>query len=317
MTERQLTPTQTLTPTWTTAVETMHTFVPFYQELITAATRQAPPHWFYIVIASANEPKPLTVDQLQAIFPYNDRQALADALQPHVDDDYLQPATDAACGYCATAKGRRLVHAFHDAARRGLATVAPLPAHEMEQLRDLLQEIILNARSPLPAEQSLFHIGRASDPGPESSLAAQINQYLTDLYYFHNDAYIAAWRSTGLDGIAWEALTHVWRDQAHTAAELARELSARLLSTEDYSAALARLSQRGLITLDGDHAQLNEEGRRLCQQVQERTDEIFYAPWHMALKIGEQHELRTLLVRLKLQLQALAEAGKEVARPAV
>ncbi|MFW6096569.1 MAG: MarR family winged helix-turn-helix transcriptional regulator [Chloroflexota bacterium] len=281
----------------------MQAFAPMYQERTTAATRDAAPHWFYIVIAMANEPQPLTVDQLQAIFAYNGRQALTEALQPHVDDGYLTPANGS--GYCATDKGRDLVNAFYDAAHEGLSDVSPLPAPDMAQLRDLMQSIVLGAEQLLPTDKSMFYAGRLSDPGHEASLAAQIDQYITDLVYYLHDAHIAAWQPSGLDGIAWEALTYIWRDQAHSAAELADELSRRLLSAEDYSAALDRLAQRNLITLDGDRAELTEAGRRLREEAEARTDELFFAPWQ-TLSAAEQEQLHDLLQQVRDGLQHAA-----------
>lgn len=305
MTERQLTDIQALAPIWTTAQETMQAFVPMYQQRTAAATRDAPPHWFFIVIAMANEPQPLTVDQLQAIYAYNDRKALTDALQPFLDGGYLTPANGAGAGYCVTDKGRDLVNAFYDAAHEGLSDVSPLPAADMKQLRDFMQTIVLGAEQRQPADKSMFYAGRISDPGDEGSLAAQIDQYITDLNYYLHDVHIAAWRPSGLDGIAWEALTYIWRDQAHSAAELAEELSRRLLSAEDYSAALDRLAQRGLVVLDGDHAELTEEGRRLREEAEERTDELFFAPWQ-TLNAAEHEQLHDLLQQARDELQRAA-----------
>lgn len=304
MLERQRSTVETLTPIWTTAVETMQAFVPLFQERTMAATTDAPPHWFFIVMAMSAEPQPLTVDRLQAIFPYNDRKALVDALQPHLDGGYLTPADpdDATSGYCATEKGRRLVQGFYDAAHEGLRHVSPLPRAEMEQLRDLLQHIVFNVNSPLPAAESIFHVGRTSDPGPDGSLAAQTDQYLTDLYYYRDDAHIASWRPTGLDGIAWEALTLIWRDKARTPGELAQELSGRLLTEEDYTAALKRLAKRDLITFAGEQAQLAEAGRRLREEAELHTDEYFFAPWQ-TLDVAEQEKLHDLLQQTRDNLR--------------
>lgn len=305
MLERQLSQIEALTSTWSTAVETMQAFAPHFQEGTIAATADLAPHWFFIVIAMAGEPEPLTLDRLQAIFPYNDRKALVDALQPHVDDGYLAPADGAASGYCATEKGRRLVQSFYNAAHEGLRDVSPLPAAEMEQLRDLLQRIVHNIDSPLSPSVSIFHVGRTTGPGPEGGVAAHIDQYLTDLYYYRDDAHIASWQSSGLDGIAWETLTFIWREQARTARELAQELSTRLLDEEDYSAALKRLAERGLIFFDGEQAQLTAEGRRLRQDAEVRTDELFFAPWQ-ALDVAEQEKLHDLLRRTRDSLRIAA-----------
>lgn len=294
MTIPQQIETETLTPIWESAVETMQAIVPFFQEKTTAAMRQAPAHWAFILIAAANDPRPLTVDQLQAIYPYTARPAIVDALQPLLEGGFLQRSgggngTGAKDGYRATAKGRELIDGFFGAAHEALKDVHPLPQTDLQRLRDLLWTIVDNARSPLPVDESIFHAGRSSDPGEDGSLLAHIDQSITDLYYFRDDAHIAAWRPTGLDGSAWEALTFIWRDEAHSAAEVFEKRPNRGHAVEAYAAAIDDLVERGLLRSDGERVELSDEGRRLREEAEARTDEIFFGPWQVldAVQIEE------------------------------
>ena len=305
MTQQQLS-VQSLAPIWTTTVETMQALVPFFEEQIVAFQRQAPPHWYFLVVAAAGEPDPLTVDQLQALYPYNERQALQDALLPLVEGDYLQPdGANGSGGYRVTEKGRALFQRFYDPVQEALREVTPLPAAELAQLRDLLQMVAQNIHSPQPARHSQYHVGRLADPGPDGSLAAQIDQYITDLYYYRDDAHIAAWRPTGLSGPAWETLTFLWRDQAHSAAELDERLANRNQPEGAYAAALEQLAARGLVTLDGDQAQITPKGRRLREEAEDRTDEIFFVPWQ-ALSLDQHDRLHRLLQQARDNLNAAA-----------
>jgi DNA-binding MarR family transcriptional regulator len=286
--------------------------VPFFQESTTTAMRQAPAHWNFILIALANEPHPLTINQLHAIYPYTSRQAIEDALQPHLDNGFLKVAQDSDVGphgeaadFRVTEKGQALVDGFFHAAHEALEGVSPLPRDEMIELRDLLRAIVENARSPLPKNESIFHAGRYSDPGPDAAPAAQIDQLVTDLYYFRDDAHIAAWRLTGLDGPAWEALTVLWREQAQTLSEIAERLTNRGHTHDDYAASVKDLADRGWVIVNGDEVQISSEGRQLREDAEKKTNENFFAPWH-ALDTSQIETLHTLLQQARDNLRSSA-----------
>lgn len=312
MTVPEPTVTETLMPIWESAVETMQSFVPFFQEGTTSAMRQAPAHWNFILIALANEPRPLTIDQLHAIYPYTSRRAIEDALQPHLDGAFLQAAGDSnagprdeSAGFQVTQKGRELVDHFFGTVHEALEAATPLPREEMTKLGNLLRTIVENAHSPLPEDESIFHAGRYSDPGPDAAPSAQIDQYITDLYYFRDDAHIAAWRPTGLDGPAWEALTLLWREQAQTITEISERLANRGHTSDDYAAAVAVLEGRGWVAVNGDDVQITAEGRRLREKVEEQTNETFFAPWHV-LDASQTETLQTLLLQARDNLRSAA-----------
>ena len=73
-------------------------------------------------------------------------------------------------------------------------------------------------------------------PGPDAAPATQIDQYLTDLLRFRDDAHLAAWVNLGVDGRTWDAFSAVWREDNISAASLAETLSNRNFTADDYAA---------------------------------------------------------------------------------
>lgn len=287
---------------WSKAEETMRAFVPYYQEKTMAATRDAPPHWNILLMAAGQEPKPLTSELLYTVYPYTSRPAIDEAVQQHIEEGTLRP--DDQHGYCLTEKGRAVFSKFFQAAHEAMDEIDILPAKEATRLRHLLQCLVQSAaEAPEPALKHAFRTSRWSDPGEVATAATHIDQYITDLHFFRDDAHIAAWTPSGLDGAAWEALTLIWRDEAHSAAELAEHLSAHSHLEDDYARVLQDLARRQLIEERDGTFYVTDEGRRMRQEAEEKTDALFYAPWS-ALSDEEVAELDQLLAMARDELQA-------------
>jgi hypothetical protein len=178
----------------------------------------------------------------------------------------------------------------------------------MRRLAGLLRRLVeSSAAASAPADKSHLHASRRTDPGAEVSLAAQLDQYLTDLNAFRDDVHIAAWQPTGVDGPTWEALTLVWRGEADTPEALAEKLAGRRLEPAAYAAALRSLAERQWVAERAGAYSATEQGRTIRQQVEDETDRMFYEPWG-CLDDGEAQELRSLLSQLGDRARAM-QAG--------
>lgn len=291
---------------WNKATETMQAFVPYYQEKTMVAMQEAPPHWNILQLAAGQEPQPLTRNLLYAVYPYTARPGLDEAVQQHVEEGYLRP--DGEEGYCLTGEGRAVLARFFQAAHEAMDEIEVLPAQEATRLSQLLLQLVdSTGDAPEPPQKPAFQASRWSDPGDEAAAPTRIDQLITDLYFFRDDAHIAAWRPTGLGGAAWEALTLIWRDQAHTAEELAEQLANRHHSEADYARILQELARRGLLQAQDGTFEVTDDGRRLRQEAEEETDALFYAPWS-ALSAEELQELDHLLTESHEKLQAGARS---------
>ena len=287
---------------WSKAVETVHAFTPYYQEKTMAAMQDAPPHWNILLVAAGQEPQPLTPEILYTVYPYTARPAIDEVVQEYVDQGALR--NDGPGGYCLTEKGRAAYSTFFRVAHDAMDEIETLPEQESARLAALLERLVHSVEEAAePAQKHAFRASRQSDPGEGATAATYIDQYLTDLHCFRDDAHIAAWTPSGLDGAAWEALTLIWRDEAHSAAELAEQLSAHSHLEKDYAKVLQDLTQRQLIEKRDGAFYVTDEGRRIRQEAEEKTDALFYAPWS-ALSDEEVAEMDQLLAMARDELHA-------------
>jgi DNA-binding MarR family transcriptional regulator len=177
----------------------------------------------------------------------------------------------------------------------------------MRRLATLLRRLVEStAAAAAPEDKFSFASSRLTDPGPQASLASQIDQYLTDLARYRDDAHLAACRPSDISGHGWEALTMIWREEADTPAALAQKLERRGHDQAAYAEALDGLRGRGWVEEHDGVYRVTERGRALRQAAEDATDELFYAPWS-CLDDGETQELRQLLTQLRDQLQRMSE----------
>lgn len=263
--------------------------------------------WGLLLLAQGVEPQPLSIARLHALRPYTKAEVLAKRMAEVAEQGFLALAEG---GYRLSESGRSALQGSFAAVHQVLSSFEPLPADDMRRLAELLQQLVdASAVAPAPADKSHLVASRKTDPGAAMSPAARIDQYLTDLNAFRDDAHGAAWESTGVDGPTWEALTMVWRSDANTAEALAEKLTGRGLEPAIYAAALRSLAERGwLVEQDGAYS-MTEQGRAIRQQIEDETDRLFYEPWSR-LDDGEAQELRVLLTQLGERAQALHERAK-------
>ena len=292
---------------WTLVQEAMQAFAPFYRDAMGSAIEESgvPEQWFALSLARGAHPAPFSVERFHALAPYTARANLAENLEALARLELLERV--GAEAYRLTGPGMEAVEAIYDAAHRSISEVSPLPEVEMERLNDLLFRLVqatLEAREP--REKWAIAYSRWADPGEGAAGSVLADQYLTDLLRYRDDAHIAAWKPYGVSGHAWEALTFVWRGEAHTAEKLAETLSARGHSAEVYADALTVLVARGWVEETPDGYRATEEGAALRQEAEDATNQHFFAPW-ASLSTDEVVALRGLLQRLRDSLRALAE----------
>jgi hypothetical protein len=206
---------------------------------------------------------------------------------------------DAAQGYRFTERGRSAVKQSFGAVHSALAAVELLPEGQQRRLNMLVQRLVdATLAQPEPADKAVLLASRLTDPGAGASASALTDQYLTDLARFRDDAHLAAWQPSGVGGIAWEALTLIWRGEAYSPDTLAKQLERRAQPAQVYVDAIHQLVERGWIAQYGETYRVTERGAALRQQAEDLTDRYFYAPWN-SLSASEIEELRGLLTQLR------------------
>ena len=130
----------------------------------------------------------------------------------------------------------------------------------------------------------------------------RIDQYLSDLAAFRDDAHLAAWQSHSIEGHIWEAFTYLWRGEVTTLAGLYHKLERRGNSQDEYKQALENLIKRGWVKEEAGEYRVTPPGQDVRQAVEEATDRYFYGAWS-CFSQGEKEELQTLLNLLRDGLQ--------------
>ncbi|HEX3052198.1 MAG TPA: hypothetical protein VHP83_16180 [Aggregatilineaceae bacterium] len=260
--------------------------------------------WGALAVALDFEPEPTTVEKFLAHNPYTNPQNFAERFQTLTEQGLFEESS--AGEYRITTQGHAAANTVLDVMTEKLRETNPLPAADIHRIADLLLRLIAAALdAPEPADKSGLVYNRHSDLGEAAPPMLRVLQYLADMGTFRDDAHLNAWRKHAISGPAWEALTLVWRGEAHHAAELVEKLPFRRWTAADYQAALDELARRGWIEADGDQVRVTEAGQRMREAAEAETDRVYYAPWSV-LSAAELNELGEGLIRLRDQLQEVA-----------
>jgi predicted transcriptional regulator len=285
---------------WPSIQETFNAFGPHYQNEIQAAMAEVGfegADWFFSYLAYGMDPEPLTAESLQKMLPYFSKERLQGRLSLISEHGFLENKSDDK--YSLTAKGHDGIESFFVSARLAIAKVTPMSSQKMDRLAKLLGDVVeATAAASEPAAKPNFQISRRTKPDAAEDAAVHIDQYLTDLLYFRDDAHIAAWQPQNISGQAWETFSLVWQGDVHTLAELVENRQNRGFDESAYAKALHDLVKRGWLTETNGHYQLTETGKQLRQEVEALTNTYFLAGF-ATLTETEIEELSSLLIQLK------------------
>ena len=142
-------------------------------------------------------------------------------------------------------------------------------------------------------------------PAPTPPLP-YIEQAISCLAGYRDDAHLAAWQPSGLSATALETLTFLWRGEADSLDTVCERLAHRGHPRQVYAEAQAELRERGFIEGPDNAPRLAEAGRTFRDQVEADTDRYFFTPW-ACLNDAERAELADLLIRLRDGLQGNGE----------
>lgn len=250
-----------------------------------------------LLAALTLEPEPVSPALLRVRTPYAADDAFAEPTETLAEGGWLAPAGEGA--YRLTDAGRQAVHDILEVAYAAMGTLEPLPPADMERLAGLLLQLVeASVAAPEPPGTWCIQGSRRTDPGVDAHPMVQIDQYMTDLNAYRDDAHLATWQPLDVSGEAWEALTFVWREGAKTAEDLATRLEYRGHTQASYAKTLEELVDRGWAVREGAGYRASERGDRIRREAEELTDHYFYAPW-ACLDQDETDELRGLLERLR------------------
>jgi hypothetical protein len=257
--------------------------------------------WYgWLMAARIFEPYPVSTARLQVRAAYSAPARLDEDLAKGVHMGLLEPAAGIkGREYHLTEQGHWAIRHLIDTAYTAMIALHPLPNADLERLDALLYRLVRASLAvPEPPGKWCLRIARHYDPGESAPAIVRLDQYLSDLDAYRDDAHLAAWQPCGVSGQTWEAFTMLWRHGLLTLDQLATRLRRRGHTPETYAVALDELAARGWIARDGDAYQLTDEGRSQREAAEATTDRYFYAPWS-CLSASETAELSDLLIRVQ------------------
>lgn len=286
---------------WPLALEAMQALGRHYGPAMErAATERRVPEWYgWLLPALVFDPEPISAARLRLRNPYTASRLFQQRLAKAAEEGFLAPVTGQEEDYRLTAQGKEAGQSVIQAAYAEMRRLRPLPVADLERLTDLLLRLVDSClAAPEPPGKWCLSTSRRTDPGEGAPLMVRIDQYLTDLAGYRDDAHLAAWQPYPISGHAWEALTLLWREGPQTLEALYQKLGRRGHTVEEYRQALQELKQRGWITEEEAVYQVTASGSEIRQSAEQATDDYFYAPWS-CLNSQEIEELAGLLQRLR------------------
>jgi DNA-binding MarR family transcriptional regulator len=263
--------------------------------------------WYAIFLAAA-EPEPLSAADYHHLNPYISPDKVKETLAQSAGRGFLQAIGPDS--YRVTAAGREGLAEFFQVAREAMLRADAPPEADLNRLTDLLRRVVRATAADNSTDHQQLMVSRTQAPPDDAPAIVLIDQYLTDLATYRDDAHLAAWRPHEVEGHGWEAFTFIWRGEANTVEALSQipQIQGRGYTVAHYTAALDQLVERGWLIKEGEAYRLTEAGQKLRDDVEEQTDRYYNAGFSTLIE-AELAELQTLLTefRDKLRLSAVID----------
>jgi Mn-dependent DtxR family transcriptional regulator len=269
-------------------------FEPALQSLF-QKTGLEPNLWGTLLATQTFEPEFTTPSHLLVRVPYYTPEVYSERLEKLSAHGMLKKVDDGR--YQLASKGRKAVNDFIDLARQAMVSLDPLPAQSSSRLAILLGRLVeasLNASEP-PRNWSISLSFKLMPPVHPP--LPYTEQAFSCLAAYRDDAYLAAWRDTGLSAMALEELSLLWQSAVASYEEICRKLAYRGHSCEVYNIVLRELRNLGFVDGPDHDLRLTSAGRMYRSNIEELTDRYFFAPWR-TLRKPEKDELYDLLQQL-------------------
>jgi hypothetical protein len=255
--------------------------------------------WYgWLMAAHIFEPLPVSVPRLRVRAVFTSPARLSQCLATGERLGLLSPAGTPG-EFWLTEHGHAAVKRLIETAYHAMLPLEPLPEADLARLVELLYGLVMaSLAAPEPPGKTCLRVARRYDPGTAAPLTVRLDQYLSDLDAYRDDARLAVWPGLGVSGQAWDAFTLLWRAGAASLDQVAARLARRGYTRDEYAAALQELADRGWVAeRDGQFA-LTPAGATALVETEEATDRCFYAPWAV-LSDADVLELGRLLIGLR------------------
>lgn len=293
---------------WNLLREAWTALGPHYEPVIETITEESGLEargWSLLIAARTFEPDATSVPHLMVRGPYTATERYLDRINAATHLGYL--VEESPGSFHLTPSGSALTDNFIEKVRSAMDSADPLSRKESKQLLDLLTRLVEKSLDtpPPPDTWAIRHSFKLM-PEPNPPLPF-IEQAISCLAAYRDDAHLAAWRKSGLTATAFEALTLLWRKQADSLNGIYNELFFRGHSTQVYLDAITELKSHNFVTGTIRALRVTEAGRSYRDQVEDDTDRYFFNPWS-CLDESEKKELGSILINLRDNLRTKASS---------
>lgn len=251
--------------------------------------------WGMLLAAKTFEPEYTSPAQLLVRGPYTSAEQYLKRLNAAAAKGYLEEVSPGE--FRLTEKGKSGVDLFIQEARMMMEEADPLDLDASIELAILFERLVKECMAtPPPPNTWSIQLSYQLMPALEPPLPF-IEQAITCLYAYRDDAHLAAWRNSNLSATAFEVLTYLWREEANSFEKLLDLLANRGHSDDVYLDALAELRDRKYIAGGRSKLRVTPDGIGFRGQVEMDTDMYFFAPWS-CLSSREKDRMEDLLVSL-------------------
>lgn len=236
------------------------------------------------------EPKPVSAEILNIRSPYTAPTLYQSILQRLSRAGMIEPVNVGQ--YLMTHDGLEILKEVIGAAYTAMAGIQSLSITKMMDLASRLKELsdaCLAAPDP-PGVWCIQHV-RRMDPGSGAPMMVRIDQFLSELRSFRDDAHLAAWRGYESNGHAWDILTYLWVARDGTLETVSQALKRRGNSAEQTQAAVDLLARKGWIKEEDSTLHITPVGSEIRKTAEAATDRFYLEPF----KIFSETELEQTL----------------------
>lgn len=233
--------------------------------------------WMVLFSTLTFEPEDTTPSHLMVRGPYTSSEQYLIWLENAADKGYLEIISTGR--FRLTPEGRKVTRDFIKVAREAMVSADPLPLSDSQTLADLLDRLVQSClETPPPPNTWSISLSNKLMPTSDPPMPF-IEQTISCISAYRDDAHLASWRSSDLSATALESLTMIWRRQVNTLDELREKLVFRGHPKKVYTDALAELRARSYISGVRNVLRITDDGKLFRDQVEAKTDQFFFSPW--------------------------------------
>jgi hypothetical protein len=248
--------------------------------------------WMLLLAALTFEPEDTTPSHLMVRGPYTSSEKYLAGLEKASKFGYLNKVSDGR--YRLSDSGKESVQRFIYLAREAMNPDPMISSDDLEDLALILKKLVDEClASPPPPDKWSIGLSKKLLPPVEQAMPF-IEQSISCLAAFRDDAHLASWCSSGLSASAMESLTLIWQGQIDQFNNLVRKLEFRGHPESVYLDALAELRNKGYIEGSRNHIRITARGDNFRNQVEDTTNEYFFHPWS-CLTENDKFQIANLL----------------------